>query len=192
MAAGKNKDIVRCPWCMGNEVMRNYHDNEWGTPIYDDLKIFEFFVLDTFQAGLSWNIVLQKRENFRKAFAGFDAKKIAKFGEYETGELLCNEGIIRNRLKINATIANAQNFLLVQKEFGTFSKYIWQFTNGRTILNHWQDQKQIPARTIESDAMAKDLKKRGFKFCGTTICYAFMQAAGMVNDHLIDCSFRKR
>lgn len=192
MAANKSKTIIRCPWCEGNDVMRKYHDEEWGTPLYDDKKLFEFLVLDAFQAGLTWNIILQKRENFRKAFANFDVKKVAKFGDNELQKLLANEGIVRNRLKVAATITNAQNYIAVQKEFGSFSKYIWQFTDGKPIVNNWKTQKEFPASTPQSDAMSKDLKKRGFKFCGTTICYAFMQAAGMVNDHLVDCSFKKR
>lgn len=192
MAANKSKTIIRCPWCEGNDVMRKYHDEEWGTPLYDDKKLFEFLVLDAFQAGLTWNIILQKRENFRKAFANFDVKKVAKFGDNEVQKLLANEGIVRNRLKVAATITNAQNYIAVQKEFGSFSKYIWQFTDGKPIVNNWKTQKEFPASTPQSDAMSKDLKKRGFKFCGTTICYAFMQAAGMVNDHLVDCSFKKR
>lgn len=192
MAANKSKTIIRCPWCEGNDVMRKYHDEEWGTPLYDDKKLFEFLVLDAFQAGLTWNIILQKRENFRKAFANFDVKKVAKFGDNEVQKLLANEGIVRNRLKVAATITNAQLFIAVQKEFGSFSKYIWQFTDGKPIVNNWKTQKEFPASTAQSDAMSKDLKKRGFKFCGTTICYAFMQAAGMVNDHLADCSFKKR
>ncbi len=192
MAANKSKTIIRCPWCEGNDVMRKYHDEEWGTPLYDDKNLFEFLVLDAFQAGLTWNIILQKRENFRKAFANFDVKKVAKFGDNEVQKLLANEGIVRNRLKVAATITNAQNYIAVQKEFGSFSKYIWQFTDGKPIVNNWKTQKEFPASTPQSDAMSKDLKKRGFKFCGTTICYAFMQAAGMVNDHLVDCSFKKR
>jgi len=192
MAANKSKTIIRCPWCEGNDVMRKYHDEEWGTPLYDDKNLFEFLVLDAFQAGLTWNIILQKRENFRKAFANFDVKKVAKFGDNEVQKLLTNEGIVRNRLKVAATITNAQNYIAVQKEFGSFSKYIWQFTDGKPIVNNWKTQKEFPASTAQSDAMSKDLKKRGFKFCGTTICYAFMQAAGMVNDHLVDCSFKKR
>lgn len=192
MAANKSKTIIRCPWCEGNDVMRKYHDEEWGTPLYDDKKLFEFLVLDAFQAGLTWNIILQKRENFRKAFANFDVKKVAKFGDNELQKLLANEGIVRNRLKVAATITNAQNYIAVQKEFGSFSKYIWQFTDGKPIVNNWKTQKEFPASTAQSDAISKDLKKRGFKFCGTTICYAFMQAAGMVNDHLVDCSFKKR
>lgn len=185
------KQITRCPWCELNDVMRAYHDTEWGVPLHDDKKFFEFFVLDTFQAGLSWNIVLQKRENFRKAFANFDVKKVAKFTETDIAKLVTNGGIIRNKLKIAGTITNAQCFIAVQKEFGSFDKYIWQFTNNKTIINKFKTPAQVPAYTDESDAMSKDLKKRGFKFCGTTICYAFMQAAGIVNDHLVDCSFRK-
>lgn len=167
--------------------MIQYHNQEWGNPVHDDLKLFEFIVLDSFQAGLSWQTILRKRENFRNAFAGFDPKKISKFGQKEIDLLMQNEGIIRNKLKINATISNAKLFIETQKEFGSFDKYIWQFTNYTTIINKWTDISQLPAYSKESDAMSKDLKKRGFKFVGSTICYAFMQAAGMVNDHLLNC-----
>lgn len=171
--------------------MIDYHDNEWGVPLHDDKKLFEFLVLDAFQAGLSWEIVLKKREGFRKAFEGFNAHKISRYGEKEVERLMKDEKIIRNRLKITATITNAQKFIEVQKEFGSFDNYIWSFTEGKTINNEWRNEKEIPAQSDESYAMSLDLKKRGFKFVGSTICYAFMQAAGMVNDHLVSC-FRYR
>ena len=178
---------TRCKWCESSELMIAYHDDEWGVPLHDDKKLFEFFVLDTFQAGLSWSTVLNKRENFRKAFDDFDVKKISKYDQRKIDKLLLDSGIIRNKLKVNATVTNAQSFLKVQKEFGTFDKYIWQFTDGKTIHNKIKSHTQLQARTKESDAMSKDLLKRGFKFVGSTICYAFMQAAGMVNDHTVDC-----
>jgi DNA-3-methyladenine glycosylase I len=167
--------------------MMAYHHTEWGVPLHDDRKLFEFMVLDAFQAGLSWQIVLKKREGFRKAFDHFDFKKIAKYNEDKIQQLLKDEGIIRNQLKIRATVNNAQRFIEVQKEFGTFDKYIWQFTGNKTIHNKWKQLSEIPAKSPESDAMSKDLQKRGFKFVGSTICYAFMQAAGMVNDHMVNC-----
>lgn len=182
----------RCLWPAQDALMIQYHDEEWGIPVHDDRKLFEFLVLDAFQAGLSWRTVLYKREAFRKAFANFDAKKIAKFDEAKMLSLMQDAGIIRNRLKINATVTNAQLFLEVQKEFGSFDKYIWQFTNGKTLNNKLKDQKNIPAHSPESDEMSADLRQRGFKFVGTTICYAFMQAAGMVNDHLTSCFCHKR
>ncbi len=180
-------DKIRCDWSSGNELMIKYHDTEWGVPLHDDDRFFEFLVLESFQAGLSWQTILNKRENFREAFDGFDYRIIANYDERKIEELLNNKGIIRNKLKINATIGNAKAFMLLQKTFGSFDKYIWQFTNERVIVNQWQDMTNIPANSKESDAMSKDLKGRGFKFVGTTICYAFMQATGMVNDHLIDC-----
>jgi len=177
----------RCEWVGNNELMTEYHDKEWGVPVHDDRKLFEFFVLDAFQAGLSWQIVLNKRENFREAFDNYDIEKIARYDENKFNELITNKGIIRNKLKINATINNAEKFMEIQKEFDCFDKYIWQFVDGKTIQNKWKELTEIPAKTKESDEMSKDLKKRGFKFVGSTICYAFMQAAGMVNDHLISC-----
>lgn len=176
-----------CSWPGNDPLMTAYHDEEWGVPLHDDRKIFEYMTLDAFQAGLSWAIVLKKREGFRKAFDHFDFKKIARYDEKKIGRLLEDEGIIRNRLKIRATVNNAKRFMEVQKEFGTFDKYIWRFTGNRSLLNKWKSLSRIPARSVESDAMSLDLKKRGFKFVGSTICYAFMQAAGMVNDHLVDC-----
>ncbi|MBK5285666.1 MAG: DNA-3-methyladenine glycosylase I [Bacteroidia bacterium] len=178
---------IRCPWPRDNKLMIEYHDNEWGVPLHDDRKLFEFMVLDAFQAGLSWAIVLNKREGFRKAFDNFDAVKIARYTDKKIQKLLLDPGIIRNKLKVYSTVTNAKQFLAVQKEFGTFDSYIWQFTQGKTIHNKWKTGKQIPAKTKESDAMSKDLLQRGFKFVGSTICYAFMQAAGMVNDHTTDC-----
>jgi DNA-3-methyladenine glycosylase I len=167
--------------------MIEYHDREWGTPVHDDRKHFEFLVLDLFQAGLSWSIVLKKREGFRDAFDNFEFEKIASYDEQKIQKLLTNEKIIRNQLKIRATITNAQKFLEVRKEFGFFDKYIWQFVGNKTIQNRFTELNQLPASTNESDAMSKDLKKRGFKFVGTTICYAYMQAVGMANDHMTYC-----
>ena len=180
-----------CTWPGSDPLMQQYHDTEWGVPLHDDKKLFEFLVLDAFQAGLSWRTVLYKREAFRKAFAGFDVKKVAKFDDETLEKLMQDAGIIRNRAKIRSTVGNAQRFLEVQKEFGSFDKYIWQFTGGKTINNRPSDNGAIPARTAESDAMSKDMMKRGFKFVGSTICYAFMQAAGMVNDHLVGCPRHK-
>lgn len=177
---------VRCGWA-GKPLDIEYHDKEWGVPVHDDQKLFEFLVLDAFQAGLSWSTILAKRENFRKAFDDFDYKKIVKYNQTKIEILLQDSGIIRNKLKINATIINAKEFIKVQKEFGSFNKYIWSFTEGKTIINKWKEMNEIPATSKESDSMSKDLKKRGFKFVGSTICYAFMQAAGMVNDHLVSC-----
>jgi len=177
---------TRCSWAE-KPIFHSYHDTEWGVPVHDDRKLFEFLVLDAFQAGLSWSTILNKRENFRKAFDNFDYKKIAKYDQRKIDELLQNEGIIRNKLKVNGTVKNAKAFIQVQQEFGSFDKYIWQFTGGKTLINKWTDLKQIPAKSKESDAMSKDLQKRGFTFVGSTICYAFMQAAGMINDHLVSC-----
>jgi DNA-3-methyladenine glycosylase I len=176
-----------CTWPGEDPLMIAYHDEEWGTPVHDDRKLFEFIVLDGFQAGLSWKTILHKRENFRKAFDNFNVKKIAKYDEAKVAALMQDAGIVRNRLKIIATIKNAQCFMEVQKEYGSFDKYIWQFTGHGTIHNKWSTHGQVPAKTAESDAMSKDLLKRGFKFVGSTICYAFMQAAGMVNDHITGC-----
>ncbi len=167
--------------------MIEYHDKEWGVPVHDDIKLFEFLVLDAMQAGLSWMTVLKKRENFRKAFDNYDIHKIAKYDESKFEELLLDKGIIRNRQKINASIKNAKSFLEVQKEFGSFDAYIWPFVGGQTIKNSWTKLSDIPPNTAESDRLSKDLKSRGFSFVGSTICYAFMQAAGMINDHTVDC-----
>jgi DNA-3-methyladenine glycosylase I len=164
-----------------------YHDTEWGVPLHDDRKLFEFMFLDAMQAGLSWEIVLKKRENFRRAMHNFDPGKIARYTQKDVDSLLKNDGIIRNRLKIQAAITNAQKFLELQMEFGSFDWYIWQFVGGKPIVNKWKTLSQIPVTTKESDAMSADLKAKGFKFAGSTICYAFMQAAGMVNDHIIKC-----
>ncbi|MCK5171213.1 MAG: DNA-3-methyladenine glycosylase I [Bacteroidales bacterium] len=176
----------RCAWAK-KPLDIEYHDNEWGVPVHDDQKLFEFIVLDGFQAGLSWSIILKKRENFRKAFDNFDYLKIAKYNQSKIDELLQDEGIIRNKLKINGTVKNAEAFIKIRQEFGSFDKYIWSFTRGKTKINKWKELKEIPSTSDESDAMSKDLKKRGFTFVGSTICYAFMQAAGMINDHEINC-----
>jgi DNA-3-methyladenine glycosylase I len=179
--------IKRCPWPGSDELMVAYHDTEWGVPVHDDRKLFEFLVLDAFQAGLSWSTILKKRENFRRAFDNFDYVKIARYKQKKIDKLLNDTGIIRNKLKINATVTNAIAFQAVQKEFGSFDKYIWGFVGGKPIVNKWKTVKQVAPKTAESDAMSTDLKKRGFKFVGSTICYAFMQAAGLVNDHMVDC-----
>jgi len=180
-------NIKRCNWCEGHDIYMDYHDNEWGVPLHDDNMLFEFLILEGAQAGLSWLTILKKRENYRKAYDDFDPAIIAKYGARKKKQLLTNEGIVRNRLKIEASITNAKFFLDIQKEFGSFDNYIWQFTNGETRQNRWRSMKTIPATTVESDVMSKELKKRGFKFVGSTICYAFMQATGMVNDHTTDC-----
>ena len=177
----------RCQWCEDNDRMIAYHDKEWGVPVHTDRKLFEFMVLDAFQAGLSWSIILNKRKNFKTAFDDFDPKKIARYDKRKVGRLLKDAGIIRNRQKIEATIANARAFLKIQKEFGSFNHFIWQFVGGKSRTNAWRNLQEIPTTTPESDAMSKDLKRRGFKFVGPTICYAFMQATGMVNDHTVDC-----
>jgi DNA-3-methyladenine glycosylase I len=180
-----------CAWGVISPLMRAYHDAEWGVPVHDDQKLFEHLVLDAFQAGVSWSIVLNKRENFRRAFYKFDARKVAAFTAEDVARLLADAGIIRNRLKIEAAINNAVRFLEVKKEFGTFDRYIWQFTGGKTIRNRHRNMSDLPAKSPESETMSRDLKARGFKFVGPTICYAFMQAAGMVNDHIVSC-FRHR
>jgi len=179
--------MKRCSWPGNNKLMIDYHDKEWGKPVYDDKKLFEFLILEGAQAGLTWQTVLNKRENYRKSFHNFDYKKIAKYTKRDVNKLLKDEGIIRNRLKINAAIQNAKKFLEIQKQFGSFSKYIWAFVNHKPIKNKFKDLKEIPATCYESESMSKDLKERGFKFVGSTICYAFMQATGMVNDHFVDC-----
>ena len=178
---------TRCFWVNDDPLYIEYHDNEWGTPVYDDETLFEFLILETFQAGLSWITILKKRENFRKAFDNFDYKKIAKYPESKYESLLQNEGIIRNKLKIRSAISNAQLFMDVQKEFGSFSKFIWNYVDGKPIVNKFHKREDVPATTEISDTISKDLKKRGFKFVGSTIIYAFMQATGMVNDHTTDC-----
>lgn len=181
------KELIRCPWPGENPLMRTYHDEEWGVPLHDDQKLFEFMILDAFQAGLSWNTIINKRKNFEKAFHSFDAKRIARYTEKDFHRLMQDAGIIRNRLKIRGAIQNAKCFLQVQKEFGSFDSYIWQFVRHKPMQNRIQTSKDYQAKTNESDAMSRDLLKRGFKFVGSTICYAFMQAAGMVNDHTVDC-----
>ncbi len=181
----------RCAWCEKDDLYRDYHDNEWGKPVYDDETIFEFLILETFQAGLSWYTVLAKRENFRKAFDDFDLLKVANYSEEKMATLAENAGIIRNKLKIKATVSNAQAFIKVQEEFGSFSKYIWGFVDGKPIDNQPKNLSEVKATTPISDALSKDMKKRGFKFVGSTVIYAHMQATGMVNDHVIDCFTRK-
>lgn len=184
----KNLPQTRCEWAdKGDELYTKYHDEEWGVPVFDDQKIFEFLVLESAQAGLSWITILRRRENYRQAFANFDAKKVAKFDEDKIMQLMMNSGIIRNRKKIIATINNAKKFLEVQKEFGSFSEYIWQFTNKKPITNNWKNLKELPAKTEISEKICQDLKSRGFQFLGPTICYAYMQATGMVNDHIVTC-----
>jgi DNA-3-methyladenine glycosylase I len=178
---------IRCGWCEKDDLYREYHDQEWGNPVYDDATLFEFLVLETFQAGLSWHTILKKRAHFKTAFDQFDYVKIAAYGEDKIQELMQDAGIIRNLLKIRASVSNAQAFIKVQNEFGSFSTYIWQFTGGKPIVNHWESLRDIPAYTSLSDAVSKDLKKRGFKFVGTTVVYAHLQATGMVNDHLLSC-----
>ena len=178
---------MRCGWCTSDPIYIDYHDKEWGRPVHDDQLLFEFLILEGAQAGLSWLTVLKKRDNYRKAFDHFNADKIARYDDKKIKQLLNNEGIIRNRLKIASAVANAKVFLKVQKEFGTFDKYIWQFVDGKTLKNHVPHYKKLPSKTPLSDAMSQDLKKMGFNFVGSTICYAFMQAVGMVNDHTTDC-----
>lgn len=182
-----NKELFRCPWCLKFDQYIEYHDQEWGVPVHDDQVHFEFLMLEGAQAGLSWATILKRREGYRKAFADFDPQKVAKFTEKKLEKLLLDPGIIRNRLKVYAAPNNAKRFLEVQKEFGSFDKYIWQFVNGKPIINQWKTMKQIPATSKESDALSKDLIKRGFKFVGSTVIYAHMQACGLVNDHLVDC-----
>jgi DNA-3-methyladenine glycosylase I len=177
----------RCSWANHSPLYKKYHDDEWGVPVHDDKTLFEFLILEGAQAGLSWEIILKKREGYREVFDQFDIKKISTYSELKIDELLQNPNIVRNKLKVNSAVLNANLFLNVQKEFGSFDNYIWQFTNGETIQNSFLDMSEIPASTPESDAMSKDLKKHGFKFVGSTICYAFMQAVGMVNDHLVSC-----
>jgi DNA-3-methyladenine glycosylase I len=183
--------LKRCPWTSDDPLMIAYHDREWGVPLHDDTTLFELLVLEGAQAGLSWSTVLRKRENFRRAFQGFDPVVVARYTEKDVQRLLKNEGIIRNRSKIEAAITNARLVIEIQKEFGSFDAYIWRFTDGKLMKHRFTRLSKVPATTDESDAMSKDLKKRGFKFAGSTICYAFMQAVGMVNDHLVDC-FRYR
>jgi DNA-3-methyladenine glycosylase I len=185
------KEKIRCPWSLKDDLYKNYHDKDWGVPVHDDVKLFEMLNLEAAQAGLSWHTILVKRENYRNAFDSWDVIKISQYTDKKIEKLLQNPGIVRNKLKINSTITNAKAFLSVQKEFGSFDHYIWQFVNHRPIINHWKEMKELPAKTKESDAMSKDLLGRGFKFVGSTICYAYMQAVGLVDDHLISCWKRK-
>ena len=180
-------DKHRCGWCLGDPLYEAYHDTEWGVPVRDDDTLFEFLILETFQAGLSWITVLRKRENFRKAFDRFNYRKIAAYDQKKVDSLLQDPGIIRNKLKVNATISNAKAFMEIQKEFGSYNTYIWDFVDGEPIKNQWKNYKDAPATTAVSDAISKDLKKRGFKFVGSTVIYAHMQATGMVNDHEVNC-----
>lgn len=177
----------RCPWCLGSELYRRYHDEEWGVPVHNDRRLFEFLILEGAQAGLSWSTILAKRENYRRAFSRFDPKKVARFGARDAKRLLADSGIVRNRLKIGAAIGNARAFLAVQGEFGTFDAYLWGFVGGRALQSRRRSMKEVPARSSLSDTLSKDLKRRGFRFVGSTIVYAFMQAVGMVNDHLVTC-----
>lgn len=180
-------EVTRCGWCVGDPLYEAYHDHEWGIPVFDDAVIFEFLILETFQAGLSWITVLRKRKNFREAFDNFEYRKIAQYKDAKVTELMDNAGIIRNQMKIRATITNAQQFMKIQDEFGSFCRYIWNFVDGSPIQNKVQNYKEAPSTTAISDALSKDLKKRGFKFVGSTVMYAHMQATGMVNDHQVDC-----
>lgn len=181
------KEKTICGWAQTHELNRVYHDAEWGVPLHDDTKLFEFLILEGAQAGLSWLTILKKRENYRGAFDGFSVEKVARYGEKKIASLLADEGIIRNRLKVRSAVTNAKAFLAVQEEFGSFDRYIWQFVDGKPIVNRWKSMKELPAKTAVSDAMSKNLLQRGFKFVGSTICYAHMQATGMVNDHTVDC-----
>jgi DNA-3-methyladenine glycosylase I len=180
-------DRPRCTWSLHSDLYRQYHDEEWGVPLHDDRRLFEMLVLEGAQAGISWIIVLKKRQRYQEVFDNFDAEQIARYDDAKIATLLEDPGIIRNRLKVQAAVTNARAFLTVCEEFGSFDRYIWQFVDGKPIVNQWQTMSQLPAKTTVSDAMSKDLKKRGFKFIGSTICYAYMQAVGMVNDHTVDC-----
>jgi len=179
--------MERCPWCGNDPLYVAYHDEEWGVPQHDDRVLFEFLILEGAQAGLAWITILRKRENYRKAFDGFDPQRIARYGAADVARLLADPGIVRNRLKINATIANARAFLEVQREFGSFDAYLWGFVDGRPVRNGWQTMAEVPATSAASDALSRDLRRRGFKFVGSTICYALMQAVGLVDDHLAGC-----
>jgi DNA-3-methyladenine glycosylase I len=185
--SGSTRREGACAWAETGDDMRAYHDREWGVPVHDDARLFEFLVLDAFQAGLSWAIILRKRENFRAAFDGFDAASISRYGDSDVARLLVDAGIVRNKQKIHATIGNARAFLEIQQETGSFDGYVWKFVEGSPIQNRWRSMAQIPARTAEAEALSRDLVARGFKFVGPTICYAFMQAAGLVNDHVVSC-----
>jgi DNA-3-methyladenine glycosylase I len=179
--------VNRCDWCLVSPIMTAYHDDEWGVPVHDDMKHFEFLVLDAFQAGLSWHTILKKREAFRRAFDNFDFNVVATYENQKVEQLMQDKEIVRNRLKIESTITNAKAFIKIISEFASFDAYIWSFTNFQTLHNHWTSMKEIPAQSVEAEKMSKDLKKRGFRFVGPTICYAYMQAAGMVNDHITSC-----
>ena len=187
LKTGNNEQLIRCPWPADDEMMIEYHDKEWGTPIHDDRIIFEFLILEGMQAGLSWSTILHKRENFRKAFDSFHIEKVAKYDARKIRSLMSDAGIIRNKLKIEASVNNARQFIKLQEQFGSFDKYIWRFVSGKPKVNKFKTLKQLPPTSKESDAMSKDLKERGFKFVGSTICYAHMQATGMVNDHIVAC-----
>jgi len=182
---------TRCSWAGSDPIYVDYHDTEWGVPLHNDKKLFEFLILDGFQAGLSWLTILKKRQNYREAFDNFDPQKISEYGSRRVNELLRNKGIVRNKLKVEAAVQNARSFLSIQSEFGSFDNYIWQFVGGKTRINQWKTVAEIPAQTKQSATMSADLKRRGFGFVGPTICYAFMQAAGLVNDHVVSC-FRYR
>jgi DNA-3-methyladenine glycosylase I len=182
-----SSNLIRCPWPGDDPLYQKYHDEEWGVPVHDDRHLFEKLVLEGAQAGLSWITILRKREAYRKAFENFDVRKVAKYDKAKVAKLLKNAGIVRNRLKIESAVHNAKLYIEVQKEFGSFDKYMWQFVDGKPIVNHWRTIKEVPCKSPESDAMSKDLKARGFKFVGTLICYAHMQSVGMINDHLVDC-----
>ncbi|WP_290665054.1 DNA-3-methyladenine glycosylase I [Ignavibacterium sp.] len=186
------KNLTRCPWPKDDELMIKYHDEEWGVPVHNDRKLFEFLLLEGFQAGLSWRTILHKRKNFRKAFDNFDFNKIAEYDKRKINSLMKDEGIIRNKLKIQAAVTNAKAFIQIRKEFGTFDKYIWSFVNYKPIINKFKSLEELPARTELSDKISDDLKKRGFKFVGSTVIYAHMQATGMVNDHLVSCYRHKK
>jgi DNA-3-methyladenine glycosylase I len=190
-ALAETENRERCRWAR-SPLMARYHDEEWGVPLHDDRGLFEFLILEGAQAGLSWELILQKRENYRKAFNSFDAAKIARYDKAKIRKLLADAGIVRNRLKINAAIQNAKSFLAVRKEFGSFDKYVWSFVGGQPIRNTWRAGQQVQCTSAESDALSKDLKKRGFKFVGSTICYSFMQAVGMVDDHAVECHCRRK
>jgi DNA-3-methyladenine glycosylase I len=179
--------MPRCAWAEANDLQRRYHDAEWGFPVHDDRTFFEFLILEGAQAGLSWDTILKKRANYRRAFAGFDPRKVARFDKRRQATLLKDPGIVRNRLKVASAVSNARAFLAVQQEFGSFDRYVWAFVGGKPLRNRRRSMREVPARSAESDALSKDLKKRGFRFVGTTICYAFMQATGLVNDHLVTC-----
>ena len=188
----RGNEIIRCPWSGTDELYIKYHDEEWGVPVHDDRKLFEFLILEGFQAGLSWRTILYKRENFRKAFNNFDPEKIARYNKRKVKSLLNDAGIIRNKLKVASSVTNAKAYLNILDKYDTFDKYLWQFTDGKIIKNKWKSLKEIPARTKGSDNMSKKLIEDGFKFVGSTICYAHMQATGMVNDHLVDCFRHKK